>query len=206
MVIYKTLHLTTGKFYIGRDKNNSPKYFGSGTDIKSIIKDEGKVNLKKIILEECKEKELSSREEYWLNYYDAENNPMCYNRTNKAYGCSRQTEVGKKRISESLKGKKRSNKSRENLSKGRLGKKRIQLKERSDKGKLRGKNKLLSFNAKNRNREHQYKPVLQYNLNMELIKKYKSAAQAKEETGLKIQNALTGRAETCGEYIWLYQE
>ena len=99
MVVYLTTHTTSGKMYIGKDKNNHHRYFGSGTDIRRIIKEEGKVNFKKTILEECDTFEkLNEREKYWLEYFDAENNPLFYNRTNKAYGCSRQTEEGRRKI------------------------------------------------------------------------------------------------------------
>ena len=63
MVIYLTTHTTTGKKYIGKDISNSPNYFGSGAEIKQIIKTEGKSNLVKNILEYCDCKEnLAKRE------------------------------------------------------------------------------------------------------------------------------------------------
>jgi len=57
MVVYLTIHLPTGKMYIGKDKNNHHRYFGSGVSIKNIIKTEGRDNLRKSILEECSDLE-----------------------------------------------------------------------------------------------------------------------------------------------------
>ena len=76
MVIYRTTHTPSGKMYIGKDIYNNDSYFGSGAEIKKIIKKEGKVNFTKEILETVPSKELlPEREIYWLEKYDVENNP-----------------------------------------------------------------------------------------------------------------------------------
>jgi predicted nucleic-acid-binding Zn-ribbon protein len=50
-VVYKTIDTKTGNIYIGVDTNNNPNYYGSGGNIKRIIKDEGRKNdLQKEIL------------------------------------------------------------------------------------------------------------------------------------------------------------
>lgn len=83
MVIYKITNLVNGKQYIGRDSRNNPNYLGSGTAIKNAILKHGRDKFKKEILEYCKNIDhLIDREEYWLNYYDAGNNPMFYNQHN----------------------------------------------------------------------------------------------------------------------------
>lgn len=38
MIIYKTTNLINNKIYIGQDKNNNPKYLGSGDLLKKAIK------------------------------------------------------------------------------------------------------------------------------------------------------------------------
>jgi len=87
MVIYKTTNLVNGRQYIGKDKKNCPSYLGSGTFLKKAIQKYGKENFKKEILEVCStHEELIEREEYWLNYYDAGNNPMFYNMHNHSSG------------------------------------------------------------------------------------------------------------------------
>ena len=210
MVIYLTTHITSGKMYIGRDKNNHHRYFGSGTEIKELIKKEGRGNLRKAILEECTDlKHLDEREEYWLEYYDAENNPMFMNRTNKAYGCSRQTELGKQRIRENMTPYIRTEEFLKKFSKTRTGQPRIQLKTRKDKGvKFSDEHKLALSNGHiGVKRPGSWKRVGMYNLEDELVKIFDSAEQAKNETKLKgIKNALTGRAKTSGGFTWRYEE
>jgi hypothetical protein len=207
MVIYLTTHIPTGKKYIGKDISNSPNYFGSGAEIKQIIKTEGKSNLVKNILEYCDCKEnLAKREEFWLKTFDAENNPLFMNRTNKAFGNSGLTEETKLKIKMSSLGKPKSTEARNNMSKGRTGKTRNQTKIRSDKGKLRGSNPLIAESLKTRNRESTFKPVIQYDLKGNIVKEYKSAQEAKDITNLKIQNALTGTTKTSGGYIWRYKK
>lgn len=87
MVVYMTTNLINGKKYIGRDKHNRPRYFGSGKLLKKAIERYGKNNFKKEILEECKtDEELKDREEYWLKFYDVENNDDFYNLHNNGWG------------------------------------------------------------------------------------------------------------------------
>ena len=209
MVVYLTTHLPTGKMYIGKDKNNHHRYFGSGVGIKNIIKTEGRDNLKKSILEECNDlKTLNQREEYWLNYYDAENNPMFLNRTNKAYGCSRQTEEGKRKIKENRTPYIWTKEMREKASKQRIGKTKLHPNTRSDKGAKRSQKwkDAISKSVKDKPKTWLRKKVGQYTLDGKLIKIYESANQAKLETSIKIQNAVTNKAKNAGGYIWKYEE
>lgn len=72
MIIYKTTNLLTGKFYIGKDEKNNPKYLGSGVYLKRAIKKYGKSNFKKEILEKCKTiDELNESEKYWIKKSNA---------------------------------------------------------------------------------------------------------------------------------------
>ena len=209
MVVYLTTHLPTGKMYIGKDKNNHHRYFGSGVDIKNIIKAEGRDNLKKSILEECSDLEtLNQREEYWLNHYNAENNPMFLNRTNKAYGCSRQTEEGKRKIRENRTPFIWTKEMRKKASKQRIGKTKVHLNTRSDKGAKRSQEwkDALSKATRDKPRPHFWKKVGQYTLDGKLIKIYDSAQKAKDESAIDIKNAVTNRAKSAGGYIWRYEE
>jgi len=97
VIIYKTTNLVNGKQYIGRDSHNNPKYLGSGTLIKKAIRRYGKENFKKEIIEECSSfEQMVEREEYWLNYYDAGNNPLFYNLQNLGKGVEFTHETRKK--------------------------------------------------------------------------------------------------------------
>jgi group I intron endonuclease len=68
MVIYKIINLINGKYYIGKDQNNIPNYYGSGLLIKKAIKKYGKENFKKIILSVCSSiKDMNKQEKKFIN-------------------------------------------------------------------------------------------------------------------------------------------
>lgn len=80
MVIYKTINLINGKYYIGKQKSYTKSYLGSGTALKQAIKKYGKNNFKKEILEVCnKEDELKIKELWWLDKFDAVKDKHSYN-------------------------------------------------------------------------------------------------------------------------------
>ena len=221
MVIYRTTHIPSGKMYIGKDTQNSKSYFGSGAEIKKIIKKEGKVNFTKEILETVSSKELlAEREIYWLEKYDVENNSDYLNKTNKAFGNSGQTEETKNKISTSRMGnvETATTKARKSVSLKKYweGMSSEERKIRGTKSK-EARNKISGYSvsdetrakmtiANQRPRPNSYKKVIQYDLDKNIIKEYTSAKEAKEITGLPIQNALTGITKTCGGYYWKYKE
>jgi group I intron endonuclease len=92
MIVYCIINKINGKKYIGSDSNNNPKYYGSGTYIKKAIKKYGKENFVKEILCKVDNIELMKElEEYWIEYFDAYNNPLFYNATKYAAGISKCT-------------------------------------------------------------------------------------------------------------------
>ena len=221
MVIYRTTHTPSGKMYIGKDINNNDSYFGSGAEIKKIIKKEGKVNFTKEILETVPSKELlPEREIYWLEKYDVENNPNYLNKTNKAFGNSGLTEETKKKISLALKGKvetpstkaKKSNSLKKYWDNVSLEERKIRgIKSKEARNKISGYSVSDETRAKmtianQRPRPNSWKKVIQYDLDNNIIKEYESANQAKHQSGIEIKNALTGRAKTAGGFIWRYKE
>jgi group I intron endonuclease len=67
MIIYKTTNIINGKYYIGKDINNSEHYLGSGVLLKRAIKKYGKENFIKEILEHCETLDvLDKREKFWI--------------------------------------------------------------------------------------------------------------------------------------------
>jgi hypothetical protein len=120
--IYKKLLIPTGKYYIGQHNGCDPNYYGSGVDWKIDIK-KYNVNWKTDIVTEILEyvdniSELDEREKYWLEKYDAKNNPLFYNKTNNPFGPITHSFKTRNILSEKLTGKKREGKALDNLRKG----------------------------------------------------------------------------------------
>lgn len=82
MIIYKTTNLINGKIYIGKDKNNNPKYLGSGKRLNSSINKYGIENFEKVIIEYCESEEhMRDREKFWIAYYNSTCRTIGYNLT-----------------------------------------------------------------------------------------------------------------------------
>lgn len=224
MIIYLTTHTPTGKKYIGKDKANNPHYYGSGVNIKKIIQDEGITNLKKETLEECHNQEhLVEREIYWLEKFDVENNPLFLNKTNKAYGNSKQTDEGKSKISKALKGKKQSEDvkkkksnslkkfwsslSEEERKKRGQQTKNKRIKNGGYKHNEKTKEKMGKSKKGNTNRR---KTVFQFTLQEEYIQSFPSVLEAayslNKPTGAAITEACSGKRKSIYGFLWKYQK
>jgi hypothetical protein len=80
MIIYKTVNLINGKFYIGKDSKNNPEYFGSGILLIKAIKKYGKDNFKKEVIEVCDSiNDMNQKEKYWISFYNSTDNKIGYN-------------------------------------------------------------------------------------------------------------------------------
>ena len=156
MVIYLTTNMVNGKQYLGKDSKNDPNYLGSGTILKLAIEKYGKEHFKKQVIEECHTlTHLSEREEYWLNYYDAGNNPNFYNMhnhsagapsgvNNKLFGTSLSKERRSK-ISKGLMGRVQSEETRRKIKESNIGK---------NKGKTPSEETRLKLSASATGRKH----------------------------------------------------
>ena len=128
MIIYKTTNLVNSKIYIGQDKNNNPKYLGSGDLIKRAIKKYGKNSFKKEILKEClNQKELDEYERFFIEKYNSRDLKIGYNISiggkNGTTLNRNMSEETKKKISQSKIGVKFSKEHKKNLSEAHMGKK-----------------------------------------------------------------------------------
>lgn len=86
-VVYIIYNCINGMRYIGRDAYNNPKYLGGGTRLRSAQKKYGKDKFMKLKLRECHSaRELIYWEQYYLNLYDASNNPSFYNISDNSAG------------------------------------------------------------------------------------------------------------------------
>jgi group I intron endonuclease len=104
MIIYKTTNVLNGKFYIGQDSKNNPKYLGSGILLSRAIEKYGQENFTKEILEVCETKEhLNERERFWINEANAKE--LGYNIADGGHGGNTYTDETRKRVSDLFKGR-----------------------------------------------------------------------------------------------------
>lgn len=105
MNIYKITNLLNGKIYIGQEKRDNPKYFGSGNLIKEAIKNEGIENFRKDIIEICNSvKDLNEREIFWIKELKSQSKEIGYNIAPGGSLFVMNEEIAKK-VSDTLKGK-----------------------------------------------------------------------------------------------------
>jgi group I intron endonuclease len=127
-VIYKTTNKLNGKFYIGKDEHNNPKYLGSGKLLHQAIKKYGRENFEKEIIEYCSSQTHCDREVFWINELNSFS-PKGYNIMDGSFGSfggdnythHPNKKLYRKRISKALTGKKHSKIHNERIGKGKLG-------------------------------------------------------------------------------------
>ena len=118
MYIYKTTNTVNGKIYIGKriyNERSDKYYLGSGIYLNRAIKKYGRINFTKEIIEWCTKDILSEREIYWIKFCNATNSKVGYNISNGGDGGNLGDEVNR-RISKSLKGRKKSIEFCQNIS------------------------------------------------------------------------------------------
>jgi group I intron endonuclease len=104
MIIYKTVNVLNGKFYIGQDSKNNPEYIGSGTLLKRAIEKYGRDKFIKETLEVCStQEELNEREKYWIKETKARE--LGYNIADGGCGGNTYTEETRERVSQFFKGR-----------------------------------------------------------------------------------------------------
>jgi hypothetical protein len=210
--IYKKLLIATGKFYIGKHNGNNKWYKGSGTDWLKDIKIYK--DIKTEILEYVDNISLlNEREKYWLEYFDAANNPLFYNKTNKSSGSS--TEESKKLISLKMKNhpsitnnKERNKKISMSLINNKERNKKIsnglKNKPKSDIHKKNmSKPKPIGFNDKLK------KEIIQMDVSGNIINIYSSLTEASIKTGFNLQainNCVLGKTKSSFGYLWKYSK
>jgi group I intron endonuclease len=232
MVIYLTTNLVNNKKYIGKDSNNNPQYLGSGVLLLEDIKKYGKENFKKEILEHCdSDEELTLKETYWIYQSNALSSNEFYNLVDYSAGWNLK-KLGEEKynyirnkISSSTKGKpkptlindqtrkeKLSKANKGNLKPEGFGEKISQTKtgkklskehcEKIRSGKL-GKKQPQSFLDK------KYKPILQLDINDNLIQEFNSIEEASNSSPQfkrsNISCCLTGYSKTAYGFKWSYK-
>jgi hypothetical protein len=118
MIIYKTLNIVNGKYYIGLDTKNDPNYLGSGTLLKKAIKKYGTESFNKIVLEQCTSiEQLKEQEKYWIGVYNACSDRFSYNiSTGGTGGDNFSHNPNKEQIRESFKARMHTETTRQKIS------------------------------------------------------------------------------------------
>ena len=192
--IYLTTNLVNGKKYIGQHYGElNDSYLGSGNTFKKALNKYGKNNFKKEILEICKNYEiLNEKEQYWIKYYNAVEDPNFYNiatggfNSNPCAGLSKeQEEIRRKKISKSLTGEKNPFYGKHFEKHPMQGKHHTEeAKEKMRKMKLGGKAPTA-------------KKVAIYDLNNNFIQKFETQRELKIFLGL----SPNGSTDTLKKYI-----
>lgn len=218
MIIYKITNLINNKIYIGRDKNNNTKYFGSGFLIKKAIKKYGKCNFKKEILEFCNnEKELNEKEIYWIKKLKSQNPKIGYNLCDGGHdGSNWSMHPNKidilKKITDnhadvsgnknSMYGKKHTEDSKKKMSIN------TKLAFENNPSLSKDHSELLKNKYKGRNNPNYNSCViLQYDLNMNFIKEWKDLYSLKEDgfNSKLISQCCRGRYKKSHGFIWKFK-
>jgi group I intron endonuclease len=190
MIIYLTINLLNGKFYVGQLFNRKGKnsYLGSGKYILRAIRKYGKENFTRVTLCYCNsQEELNQMEIYWISYFDSTNPSVGYNLAKGGESNSgwkmplhlinkqkqrRTSQETKEKIRKSMLGRILTEEHKNNISKSLIGSK--QTKEAIDNARL-----------------GRQKPIIEYDLQMNIIKEWPSALIASKE--LEIPRTNIGR-------------
>lgn len=177
--IYKKTLLLTGKSYIGQHNGNDLNYYGSGVDWKKDIKKynaDWKKDIKTEILEYVDDiSKLDEREKYWLEYYNAANNPLFYNKTNKPFGPITHSDETISILKNKLQGQKRKGEALDNLRKGH-------------------KKRILNIDGEKISKAKKGHECYKNPERAEKIKKANLGRKDSEETKLKKSQALLGKS------------
>jgi group I intron endonuclease len=157
------------------------------------------------IIEECNIEELDERELYWKQYYinllGWENILFCQLKDGKGGFRSEET---KRKMSISNMGRVFSEESKLKMKTSRN--KRTISKETGQKISQSKKGiRIDSIFTPERNNKLK-KPIMQFNLEGELVAEYSSYVEARKITGIKMTEALRGKTKTAGGFIWKKKE
>lgn len=234
MIVYCTTNLINGMKYIGSDSINNPKYLGSGVYLRKAIKEFGRENFKKEIIEYCDSLiEMRKAEVKWITFYNAHLSNKFYNISGKGQGLEKGHILGpmsdktKKKIGKSIKNNKERGKKIGNSNRGRISpmkgktqseewKKNMSLIIKKD---LK-RNKKISKSLNSLSKKDKIKrgnkisiansklPIIQYSLEGNFIKEWISAAKASKELDIQVSGincCLKGKYKFSGRFKWKYK-
>ena len=169
--------------------------------IGKAIQKHGKEHFHYVILEECADDLLDSREQYWINYYDSYNHG--YNRTEGGRSTGLNIEVDSKyKIIKMLWDEGKLQNEIKKITGYNIETVHAYLiKYGVSKEEIRQRANIAIAKSKS-------KPILQYSTTGEFIKEWPSAKIAGEILELNSRNissVCSGKRKTCGGFIWRYK-
>jgi group I intron endonuclease len=227
--IYKITN-PKGKVYIGQSVNIEKRWKAYKRAHPNELRDQRKLLNSLIkygsenhifeVLEECLGNVTNEREIFWIEYFNSIKNGLNI-REGGTHG--RLSEETKQKISKALTGKKqsqetidkrsksltnlkRSDESKANISKGKKGMPLTwgdKIKESKNKNPY-----VPTEETKLKLRQNNVKPVVQLDLEKNIINEFFSATEAERQTGIKagsICMCLKGKSKTSGGFIWEYK-
>lgn len=212
--IYKITN-PNGRVYIGQTTNHEVRWAKyrklnckDQPSIYNSLKKYGPENHQFEILEECEPNVLDDREIYWGEKFDVLSNKHLNNRLGRGFGSydSEETKLKKSlchkgRSNYWLKGKKLNQKHVDKIIKSKTGSKQNRIKVRKDKGTSRRHHVEAVVKSK-------IKPILQYDLENNFIKEWKSGKEAANVLGLgqpNINSCCNGKTKQYKGFIWKFK-
>ena len=205
--IYINTIFKTGMSYVGKHIGNNPHYVGSGVkwkqDYKKYVVDK-QLDFSQKILELVYDiNVLDDREKYWITYYDAYNSPVFYNMTPNSAGVLTHSEESRVRISINNRWSRPKDKEwRENISKSSKG-----TPKTYSEGVQEEKNRKISESLIKSQKTAKH--VMQYDMNGNFIKEWKSAKEANEVLNIKDTSGISancrGKQKSCYGYVWKFK-
>lgn len=213
--IYK-ITSPSGKIYIGQSVNIEKRFNqyknlnkrGIGNYLYNSLKKYGWEYHKFEIIEECSIEQLNEREIHWINHYNSIENGLNIKEGGIAGKHSDET---KNIIRLKAIGRKFTDEQKQKISQSKKGHQYNLGKKHSPETKQKMKNSYKGEYNKERSNKIKMKnskPVLQYDLEGNLIKEWNSQTEASKSLNINqpsISNCLKNKSKTAGGYVWKYK-
>lgn len=197
--------------YIGQQigTKSIEEYKGSGLLLNRAYKKYGESYFKREIIEYCSVDELNDKEKLYIKQYNTKF-PHGYNLTDGGDGNKglKFTKEQKQKISQSKQGQKYPKEHGEKIRQAKLGKKRDQetinkiIQTKASKHNIQS-----NLNLKGQYKSNSQKPILQYDLQGNLLNEFQSAQEAGRclnKSGNQIADCAAGRQKTAYGFVWKY--
>jgi group I intron endonuclease len=213
--IYK-ITSPTKKIYIGQSINIEKRQSqyrnlnkkGIGNYIYNSLKKYGYENHKFEIIEECSIEQLNEKEIYWINFFDC----VKYGLNLKEGGTKgKHTFKTKNIIRLKATGRKLSNEAKEKISQSKIGNKYSLGKKRTEETKQKMSISYKGEYTKERGNKIKLKiqkPIIQYDMKMNIIKEWSSQTEASNKLNIKqagISSCLNNKTKSSGGYKWIFK-